>query len=144
MEFSVFKWSKRELLYVLLVVLVIYVISVTQLRTGEMKTRDARRKDDVEQVGRALNAYASDHNGIYPAVLWGTKKNNIEDSDGIVYMKSLPKDPTDDRKYVYIVTQDKHAFKIYVALEYISDPGIRKGLTIECGNKVQCNWYVTN
>lgn len=144
MEFSVFKWDKKELVFVILVVFVIFVLFAFQLKTGEMKTRDARRKDDVEQVGRSLNAYASDHNGIYPDAVWGTKKTNIEDNDGVVYMKSLPKDPTSGRDYIYIVTSDKHSFKIYVALEYASDPGIRKGLTIECGNKVQCNWYVTN
>jgi hypothetical protein len=143
-EFFVFKWSKKELVYVLSVILVVYVISAFQLKIGEIKTRDVRRKDDVEQVGRALDAYASDHNGIYPETVWGPKKNNIEDSDGVVYMKSLPKDPSEDRSYIYQLSEDKHKYKIYIALEYLSDPGIRKGLTIECGNKVQCNWYVEN
>lgn len=143
-EFSVFKWTKKEFLYVLFVVLVVLVLSIFQLRTGEIKTRDVRRKDDVEQVGRALSSYASDHNGIYPDLVWGDKKNKIEDNDGVVYMKSLPKDPNEDRDYIYVVSEDRRKFKIYVALEYLSDPGIRKGLTIECGNKVQCNWYVTN
>ncbi len=122
----------------------VYVISVFQLKTGEIKTRDVRRKDDVEQVGRALNAYASDHNGIYPDLVWGDKKDKIEDNDGVVYMKSLPRDPNEDRNYIYVVSEDRRKFKIYIALEHFSDPGIRKGLTIECGNKVQCNWYVEN
>lgn len=150
MEFSVFKWTRKDLLFVVSVVLVVYAVSAFQLKTGEMKTRDVQRKADVEQVGRALNAYASDHSGLYPNVVcgeytpcvWGNSK--IVDSDGVVYLKDLPKDPSEKREYVYQVSFDKHAFKIYVALENLSDPGLRRGLTTECGYKVQCNWYVTN
>lgn len=135
-----------------LVFLMILGISIFQLRIGQMKTRDAQRKADVELVARALKAYKDDHkllpmeatgsgkikscgkNGEFVCE-WGEGK--LVDEQNVVYMNKLPIDPFAYKGWTYIYDGKK----IYVALENNNDKGIRKGLTTWCGNGVQCNWY---
>jgi hypothetical protein len=158
MNFSPFAWKRSELIFVTMVLLVLFSVSFFQLRIGEMKTRDAQRKADVELVARALNAYYSDH-GQYPASQngkivacgkelaeeceWGL--DSITDAENITYIKSLPNDPFSGqgRSYKYLL-DDMDNFKIYVSLERSNDPDLKKDLTIGCGINVQCNWYATS
>lgn len=159
-DFELFRWTKKEISWVLAVLVIILGISWRQLITGEMKTRDAQRRSDVELVSRALNKYYADHQ-IYPAAdsdgriiscgnrglaacQWGYGK--IVDIDQVVYLKDIPVDPQTWKgvKYVYTTNGTRTAYKIYVHLEYLGDPVVKKGLTAECGNGVQCNWYVAN
>ncbi len=123
-----------------------------------MKTRDAQRKADVELVGRAVDAYYDDYE-VYPAssVLgeiiscgrsgseaceWGEGK--IVDLDEVMYLSKLPIDPFAYKgyKYVYEVPESRQSYRIYIALEYKSDPAYKIDLTAKCGEKIQCNWYV--
>lgn len=145
--------SKSEILMVGSVFLFILGISAFQLKIGQMKTRDAQRKADVELVARALRAYKDDHkflpveatgsgkinscgkNGEF-ACEWGTGK--IVDAQNVVYMEKLPVEPFAFKGWSYMYDGQK----IYVVLENKRDKGIRKGLTTWCGNAVQCNWYV--
>ncbi len=144
--FSLFSWKKNELVFVGVVLLVILVVSQIQLRVGQMKTRDAQRKADVELVGRALNKFYFDHQEL-PAAMngkivscgdildlaceWG--EGWIRDQKGNVYLNKLPKDPLADagRKYIYEVDEKRQKYKIYVTLE-------------NCRGDVQCKWYVQN
>lgn len=157
MNFSIFSWKKSEALFVLCVLLVLFSVSFWQLRIGEMKTRDAQRKADVELVARAIRNYWADH-GEYPIssngqivlcgknmteeCVWG--RDAITDEENVVYIKNLPQDPFTDqgRRYVY-VQNGSDDFDIYVALERSSDVDYKKDLTIACGINVQCNWYVS-
>lgn len=159
-EFSIFSWKRNELLLVLGIVLFTFGISFWQLRTSQAKTRDAQRKADVELVGRSLTAYYEDH-GIYPpsdsegriiscgrggleVCEWG--EGSVVDNQEVVYMKQLPIEPFSfkGQKYVYVPSETRGSFKIYVALERKSDPDIRANLTIQCGNGVQCSWYASD
>lgn len=145
-SFSPLSWKKSELMFVGAVLVVILAVSQIQLKVGQMKTRDAQRKADVELVGRALWAYWADHK-IFPSAQnarivacgrdgaevceWDT--GPILDSEGVVYLKKIPVDPFSFRgwKYVYEASPDGQKFKISAALE-------------NCRNGVQCNWYVEN
>ena len=144
--FSIFDWTKKELGFVIAVLVVLFGVSFYQLKLGEMKTRDAQRKADVELVGRALFAYWADHK-IFPSAQnarivacgrdgaemceWDT--GPILDSEGVVYLKKIPIDPFAFKgwKYVYEAFQDGQKFKLSATLE-------------SCKNGVQCNWYVSN
>lgn len=156
--FSIFEWKKSEAVYVGVVLVVLLGISWVQLLTGEMKTRDVQRKDDGGIVGRALTAYYDDHKQFPLAregkiVACGDRSDRVcdwgggplQDEEGAVYLKKLPRDPWWDtgRTYVYEVNPDRKNFKVYTAIENTRDPGIRR-LTIGCGNGVQCNWYASN
>lgn len=154
MEFDVLDWKKSEMVFVVCVLTVIFGVSFYQLRIGEMKTRDAQRKADVELVARALNAYYSDYEK-YPDMKdgkivscgekgldvceWGG--GPIVDEKNVIYLKKIPVDP---RNWWYVYELREGGFRIYVGLEYSGDPGMRKDLTMECGNHVQCKWYATN
>ena len=144
--FSLFEWKKHELIFVGVVLLVILVISQIQLKVGQMKTRDAQRKADVELVGRALDKYYADHQVFPPAedgkILscggvvdlvcdWG--KDLIRDLKGTVYLNKFPADPLADqgRSYVYEVDKTRQQYRIYVTLE-------------NCQGDVQCKWYIEN
>lgn len=157
--FSVFDWKKKEIGFVGVVLLVTLGISWAQLIVGEMKTRDAQRKADVDLVARGVAAYHDDHKKYPPSqdgkiVSCGDKADQpcewgdgpVRDEEGVVYIRNLPRDPFfgKGRKYVYEVDKDGKGFKVYTAIENQRDPGIRHGLTVECGSGVQCNWYAKN
>jgi hypothetical protein len=76
---------------------------------------------------------------------WGSD-DSIVDENNVSYLKGLAKDPFayKGQNYVYTVDETRGNFKIFVALEYKNDPGIRKNLTEGCGVGIQCNWYVQN
>ena len=156
MGFSVLDWKKSEVVFMGVVLAAILGISWFQLKTSEMKTRDAQRKADVELAARALSAYYDDY-GVYPSgtedgrivscgnrggeeCVWG--EGAIVDGDNVTYLKRIPIDPFDKqgRKYVYEVRPDGKDFRIYAALEHKGDPAYKSDLTKECGINVQCNW----
>lgn len=143
--FSVLEWEKKEIVFVTAVLLILFGISFYQLKLGQMKTRDAQRKADVELVGRALTVYLEDHRILPMAVggkigacgylrsqgcEWG--RDAIKDEEGVVYLKKLPIDPWADRgwKYIYGTNSERTKYKICINLERKKD--------------VQCSWYVEN
>ncbi len=150
--FSVFDWKKSEAVFVMVVLAVILTISGIQLKIGQMKTRDAQRKADVELVGRALAVYLEDHQVLPLAGAgrivacgylggevceWGG--GPIIDGEGVTYLKKLAVDPfasTRGWKYVYSVNQERTKYKLCVSLEYKADKQYKKD--------IQCNWYVEN
>lgn len=155
-KYSVFGWKRKEGVFVFLVIGLVIGVSYFQLKLGEIKARDAQRKADVEMVARGLANYFEEHD-IYPLAhdgnimscgwmgseecVWGEGK--IIDEASVVYLERLPRDPFYPKfKYVYEVNPTRQKFRISIALENRSDPGIRKNLTSSCGEQVQCLWYV--
>ncbi len=55
-----------ELLVVIAIIGVLSSIVLAAVNTAEEKSRDARREEDLSQLQTALEAYANDHNGVYP------------------------------------------------------------------------------
>lgn len=154
-KFDFWRWKKDEAGFVIAVLLVIVVVSGWQIRVGAMKTRDAQRRADVEQVARALAHYYSDHEA-YPNSVdgkivacgedaqegceWG--EGPVKDSDEVVYIKQLPIDPLSSKGWSYRYISGSDGFKIYVGQEYHKDPSFKPSLTEVCGKNVQCSWYV--
>lgn len=149
-QFSILEWKKGEIIFVLAVLSVVLSVSVVQVRIGEMKTRDAQRKADSNLIARAMANYFGDH-GIYPAAdngrivacgfeggevcEWGG--GPIIDADGVVYLQKIPVEPFWDKGGKYVYESDGKSFRIYARLEREK----KTDLTIECGSRVQCNWY---
>jgi hypothetical protein len=160
MDFSLFEFRRTELTVLLGVVALVGTLSVFQIKIGEMKTRDTQRKDDVSQLLRRIQKYQDDHkvlpkgdsqgrilacgSSFAEPCEWGN--STIIDEIGVVYVTGLPKDPRsyEGRTYRYEVFPEGLRFRIYTALEDLSDRERRKNLTLECGMNVQCNWYVGN
>lgn len=85
-----------ELLVVMTIIMVITIVGMVNYGNANKKSRDAKRKSDLESVRVALEMYRQD-NGNYPA-----------DEDILVsseYIKELPEDPQSPTKsYVYVIS----------------------------------------
>ena len=122
-----------ELIVVIAILGILSGIGLTSFRTSQMKSRDAKRKSDLEQVQRALEMYMNDY-GTYPAAQageingfsWG---DEMKDADGTVYMKILPEDSRGDPEYCYLtaVAAPYTYYQLYAKLENTQDPACLGG-----------------
>lgn len=95
------------------------ILAVVNPSQQVLKANDGRRKSDLNQIQRGLEAYYQD-NGRYPqassqkiyttqTINWGTSWQP--------YMNVLPKDPTSSRSYIYYVSSDGQSYVVYASLE---------------------------
>lgn len=95
------------------------VLAVLSPGQQVLKANDVRRKSDLGQIQRALEAYYQD-NGRYPSasankifttssINWGTSWQP--------YMNVLPKDPVSTHTYVYYASSDGQSYILYASLE---------------------------
>ncbi|MBI5044483.1 MAG: prepilin-type N-terminal cleavage/methylation domain-containing protein [Candidatus Levybacteria bacterium] len=95
------------------------ILAVVNPSQQVLKANDGRRKSDLSQIQRGLEAYYQD-NGRYPLasgqkiyttalIDWGTSWQP--------YMNVLPKDPTSSRQYIYYVSSDGQSYVVYASLE---------------------------
>jgi prepilin-type N-terminal cleavage/methylation domain-containing protein len=110
------------ILSILAVAAIIVLNPASQLQKGN----DARRKSDLAQVQRALEAYYQDYNKYpivtaspyQPGVAWGASWQP--------YMNILPKDPTSTKNYVYYSTGQ--SYYLYTSLDRgANDPKVCSG-----------------
>src|SRR5689334_21031650 len=84
-----------EVLVSATIITVLTVIGVVSYGSVNKRSRDVKRKSDIEQIRSALEMYRSD-NGGYPAVNTSSFGNaSALDAGGLVstYMPSIPADP---------------------------------------------------
>lgn len=140
--------------------------SASTLRRG----RDAQRKSDLKNIADALELFYNDH-GVYPPSLFGelisacpydpsvpVNSNNctwgtgvMSDDNGGVFMTQVPKDPTNESRYIYQVSPARDRYKVFAYLENPEDPNfdptIEESLGIDCattGTGYPCNIGVTS
>lgn len=130
--------SGFTLMELLLAIAIIGILAAGGLAayTGSFnKTRDARRKADLNQLSKALEGYHLDF-GVYPgscngqvygcdgaACTWGGPFTNASK----VYMPALPDDPAQAQNFVYAVSDDQKSFQLYARLENLEDPQVETG-----------------
>ncbi len=90
------------------------------------KANDAKRKEDLVQVQRAMEQYYQDF-GQYPKnsgpLIVDFKGNLLSwGSSWQPYINVLPKDPKPSNTYVYYVSADHQSYWLYASLERNSDP----------------------
>jgi len=139
-----------ELLVVIAIIGVLATIVLVSLNGARVKARDARRKSDMKQMQLALEMYADDNNGNYPAVnnaggwvyscdsSWNALQTVLSK-----YMPTLPKDPVNTScagpfyanyytyAYGYYPQSYPGKYDLVTALENTSDParcGVAKWL----------------
>lgn len=151
-------------------VLASIVLAVVNPLAQFQKSNDARRKGDLSQLQRALEQYYQDH-GQYPHSAGGTgsptysivdfSKINTNPPVGITwgaqwtpYMNFLPKDPDNNRTYIYVTDSTWQTYWIYASLERGGkDPeacnksgtactNVPSGVT--CGTNNVCNYGVSS
>jgi type II secretory pathway pseudopilin PulG len=110
---------------------------ITQIK----KSRDARRKKDLNQMQKALEEYYSD-NDYYPETF-------ISGDSFEPYLATIPTDPKNELPYIYFYATDGTTrprwFKIYSKLEYEADYIIEEdGCTEGCGPDESFNHWVAS
>lgn len=159
-KYQVYRTKRGFTLIELLIVIVIIGILVTMgifaFQSSQKKSRDARRKEDLSQISKALEMYNNDR-GAYPndssgriagcestftsPCEWGSIFGN---GSTVTYMIKLPKDPTSTWQYMY-----KYATKgyyLYARLENAQDvsvPADGKVYDVICG-AYNCNYVLTS
>lgn len=88
-----------ELLVVVSIIGVLSSVVLASLSAARTKSRDARRISDIHAVVAALELYANDHGGKYPAAAagagCGTAWGCVDNLTQLVSNKYIPKLPTD-------------------------------------------------
>jgi len=113
-----------EILVVIALLGILATIIMGSYLASLKKARDSRRKQDLEQISRALELYYSQNNS-YPEdidVDFGGPLENPNGGD--YYMKMLPQDPsgaTSGYNYDYI-SNDGQEYQLYSCLENDQDP----------------------
>lgn len=87
-----------ELLVVMTIIAVITGVAVVSYNATALKSRDARRKTDIESIRSALELCRTE-SGSYPASIY----NNMSCS-GEVYLLNTPRDPKTNAPYLYTMT----------------------------------------
>src|SRR5258706_11474557 len=96
------------------------------------KAQDGRRKSDLSQVQKALEAYYQDHQA-YPSNTASFQINGATwGSSWAPYMTVVPKDPSSSKKYVY--SSNGQSYFLYASLDRgVKDPQACSNGT-NCGN----------
>jgi len=118
-----------ELLVVLFIIGVLSGLLFPNLMSARKRSRDSRRKQDLEQIKNSLRMYYND-NQAYPT---GSLPSSADWSD---YMKEVPADPInsadDGYIYGYQQTDSGEGFLLEAKLENLSDSDIGRSQS-RCG-----------
>lgn len=151
-----------ELLLVIAILGILTILGIVAFTSSLQKGRDSKRKNDLRQIGIALEAYYADKK-TYPigslgviqcsdpaTCTWGGPF-----SDGsTIYMTQLPQDDVATQQYYY-VSPDGSYFQLYARLENSKDNDITHNgsgqsqvfLGTNCGNTsttVHCDYGVSS
>ncbi len=91
-----------EVLVATTIIAVLAAVAVSSYTSVNKRSRDSKRKSDVEQIRSALEMYRSD-NGFYPPVDT-TGFGNVSDLSGYLvssYLPAIPSDPKSTQTYYY-------------------------------------------
>ncbi|MDD5165695.1 MAG: type II secretion system protein [Candidatus Pacebacteria bacterium] len=111
-----------ELLIVISIIAILTGIIITSLTSSKIKSRDAQRVSDINQIQLALEQYF-DRCGQYPAVdgTIGGPDATASCVSGITfgtsYLTKIPKDPSTSVSYGYNVNTDKTDYVLHALLE---------------------------
>lgn len=139
-------FTLMELLVVIVILGLLATIGLVSFRGVQIKGRDTQRKNDLNQIQKALEMYDNDY-GSYLATLPGGG-GSWSDAKGTLYMKEVPKDPKDPvQKYLYQQRNNGTGYALYATLENTNDSCFKTGLCkdygISCGN-ANCNYAVSS
>lgn len=151
-----------ELIIVMAIFAIIAAIGIGTYTTSQIKGWDTQRVENLAGMRQSLEMYYNDY-GKFPQASnglilscggstcsWGG--GPMDDVNGTVYMRTVPKDPRDPlRKYYYSVAGDQSWFKIYACIENTQDSrrvvggyaGTNCGLCIEASSSL-CNYGISS
>lgn len=153
-SFSKRGFTMIEILVAITIIGILITLGIRSYMSSQMKARDLRRKADLHNLAKPLEAYFNDY-GEYPLddgtgqieddlgnpLAWGSAA--FEDSKGTVYMSQLPDDPRGDRNYWY--ESDGTEWAISALLENANDPDIAGPFAgTACQPTVECTFQVSS
>ncbi|OGG20802.1 hypothetical protein A3D03_03930 [Candidatus Gottesmanbacteria bacterium RIFCSPHIGHO2_02_FULL_40_13] len=131
-----------ELILVMIIIAILATAIWGNFFTSLTKSRDSKRKQDLDLIAKALDIYYND-NKAYPTSLpdGGSPFLNQEVT-GVIYMQKVPSDPDPDSAYCYpTVAAGSNSYKLYANLENQLDAKIIP--TVTC-NSVNYNYGISS
>lgn len=132
-----------ELIIVMVIISILTMLISGNFLNSLQKGRDARRKNDVTQIQRALEIYYEDYRR-YPAaggVPFGGQFC-IGGCTGVgkVYMMNVPDDPNKTYHYQYMVDSDKgqYYYLLTCVENYVNDKGVNVSSKGYCSSPSGC------
>lgn len=142
-----------ELLVAIAIIGILASVGFVSFTASLQKSRDARRKADLDQVAKALESYNLD-NGVYPGSCGGQivgcsggacSFGQAFTNEGKTYMGTLPSDPIAGQRYVYTTSANGRSFQLYAHLESEADSEVVIGVGLSCsGDERECNYGVSS
>lgn len=160
-----------ELLVVIAIIGILTSVGLGTFTSAQRKSRDARRKNDLATIAKALEVYNNDHYSTYPypaanaagqiigctvdsaveAVCnWGSAFQHADTTPDTVYLIALPDDPSTGQNYYYWAAADRKSYQLYSRLENTADPAVPKDVdnnpqnySITCGAG-NCNYGISS
>ena len=117
-----------ELLVVTTIIILLSSIAVVSYQSANKKSRDNKRKSDLEQIRTALEMYRSDQGG-YPTAL------------SILTPNFLQQIPTDPKGYSYYYSRPTAT--TYNLCAYLESDTSGNCGGASCGSGITCNYKVT-
>jgi type II secretion system protein G len=125
-----------ELILVMALVGILSVVGIASYTQATIKSRDTKRKNDLNQIAKALELFNNDV-GRYPKsdtegnMLCPTIDGSEDTCIGSIYsfsnsvrstyMSNLPKDPSVGQSYKYFPSANFDSYSLYAALENEED-----------------------
>ena len=107
-----------ELLVVIAIIGILAAFVIANLSGAQAKARDGSRKNDLNQLSRALEQFRNDSKGaaFYP--------KDATEYAAIVpkYTKAVPTDPKDSTAYCYVAGSGNTSYTLSATLENQNDP----------------------
>jgi len=131
-----------ELLVAATIAIILTTIGIVSYQSAMRKSRNGKRKADLEQIRAALEMYRSDCGGYPDNISFGGSLVGGEDEcSGNTYMQTVPQDPKySTYQYSYAKVGDSYVLCAYLEGESgdTSCPNSCSG----CGSGVSCNYEV--
>jgi general secretion pathway protein G len=132
-------FSFIEILVVTTIIAVLTAVGVANYRVANQKSRDGKRKGDLEQIRAALELYRTDQKA-YPTIgEWPGSGGTLLFGE-VIYMNDIPDDPVNDYSYVYSSDGLTYSLGAYLELAKIDESSLT-GCSAESGD---CNYQITN
>lgn len=143
-KLSVQGFTLVEIITVLVVIAGLLIFSYLSIPKLFMRSRDAERKTDLDNLGKGLEEYYAS-TGCYPAELpaCGEPLRAIT----IDYLDSTPCDPKLKTGYIYVAEGEtcNSSYEVYTNLEITEDPSIFRIRCDEgCGPECQYNYGISS